>query len=401
MIILPNLTTEIVWSFGIELVILLVLLYLIYVNTRKFFNTNHSRPLLVFLLSLIGLLLTSFITIICLFITQGVIESELFINIKKIYLICQLISLYALLLFFELFENETLMTQQSMIFTVITTIFGIFTLFGNVHQEAIWLDFEQIYLVQLDSLILLVFLTFSIIIGIFILFDLRNGLKDVWITQKGQLIMMIISTVIIVFVPLLISGLFALNKVPYSILVELITRVPVIIGVVILSISFGNPSDFSLFYRRKADKLIITNISGMPMFHYDFKENVHYVNETLFSGAIVAITMLMSESIKSSSPIAEVLMKNKYRLMFETKESFIVLILTPKGNAFLRDSLEQFAASFEKKFGSIIESGEIVDLNLFISSGLDILFYDFGIPMKYLKEIVERLLFEDTFSSIT
>ncbi len=63
--------------------------------------------------------------------------------------------------------------------------------------------------------------------------------------------------------------------------------------------------------------------------------------------------------------------------------------------------MEQFAASFEKKFGSIIESGEIVDLNLFISSGLDILFYDFGIPMKYLKEIVERLLFEDTFSSMT
>ena len=324
---------------------------------------------------------------------------ELFINIKKFYLICQLISLYALLLLFELFENETLMTQQQMVFTVITTIFGIITLFGNV--QAIWLDFEQIYLVQLDSLIILVFLTFSIIIGIFILFDLRNGLKDVWITQRGQLIMMIISTVIIVFVPLLISGLFALNKVPYSILVELITRIPMIIGVVVLSISFGNPSDFSLFYRRKADKLIITNISGMPMFHYDFKENVHYINETLFSGAIVAITMLMSESIKSSSPIAEVLMKNKYRLMLETKESFIVLILTPQGNAFLKDSLEQFAASFEKKFGSIIASGEIVDLNLFISSGLDILFYDFGIPMKYLKEIVERLLFEDTFSSIT
>ena len=397
MIILPNLTTEIVWSFGIELVILSVLLYLIYVNTRKFFNTNHSRPLLVFLLSLVGLFLTSFTTIICLFIIQG--DMELFINIKKFYLICQLISLYALLLLFELFENETLMTQQQMVFTVITTIFGIITLFGNV--QAIWLDFEQIYLVQLDSLIILVFLTFSIIIGIFILFDLRNGLKDVWITQRGQLIMMIISTVIIVFVPLLISGLFALNKVPYSILVELITRIPVVIGVVVLSISFGNPSDFSLFYRRKADKLIITNISGMPMFHYDFKENVHYINETLFSGAIVAITMLMSESIKSSSPIAEVLMKNKYRLMFETKESFIVLILTPKGNAFLRDSLEQFAASFEKKFGSIIASGEIVDLNLFISSGLDILFYDFGIPMKYLKEIVERLLFEDTFSSIT
>ncbi len=397
MIILPNLTTEIVWSFGIELVILLILLYLIYMNIRKFFNTNHSRPLLVFLLSLVGLFFTSITTIICLFITQGNIE--FFINVKKFYLISQLFSLYALLLFFELFENETLLTQQLMIFTVITTAFGIFTLFGNV--QAVWLDFEQIYLVQLESLLRFLFLTFSIVVGIFILFDLRTGLKDAWITQKEQLIMMIITTIIIVFIPLLISGLFALNNVPYSIMVELIIRIPVIIGIVVLSISFGNPSDFSLFYRRKADKLIITNISGMPMFHYDFKENVHYVNETLFSGAIVAITMLMSESIKSSSPIAEVLMKNKYRLMLETKKSFIVLILTPMGTAFLRDSLEKFATSFEKKFGSIIESGEIVDLNLFINSGLDILFRDFGIPMKYLKAIVDRLLFEDTFSSIT
>lgn len=346
-----------------------------------------------FLLSLVGLLLLSLATIISVFVTQG--NFELFIYVRKFYLISQLISLYALLLLFELFENETLLTQQQMLFTVLTTIFGIFILTGNVQET--WLNFEQMYLAELDPLISFLFVTFPVVIGIFILADLRNGLKDVWITQRGQLITMIISIILIIAVPLTISGLFALNKVPSSLIIELITRIPVIIGFIILSVSFGNPSDFSLFYRRKADKLIITNISGMPMFHYDFKENVHYVNETLFSGAIVAITMLMSESIKSSSPIAEVLMKNKYRLMLETKESFIVLILTPKGNAFLKDSLERFASSFDEKFNSIIASGEIVDLNLFISSGLDILFADFGIPMKYLKEIVDRLLFEDSF----
>jgi len=283
-----------------------------------------------------------------------------------------------------------------MLFTSITTFLSIFILI--VDPQAVWLDFEQMYIVTLDSLQLMLFLVFFVVVGIFILADLRNGLKDVWITQKNQLIIMIISTVCIIFVPLIFSGIFAINKVPFSILIELITRIPVIIGLIILSISFGHPSDFSLFYRRKADKIIITNISGMPMFHYDFKENVHYVNETLFSGAIVAITMLMSESIKSSSPIAEVLMKNKYRLMLETKQNFIVLILTPKGNAFLRDSLERFATSFDNRFDSIIASGEIVDLNLFISSGLNILFNDFGVPVKYLKDIVDRLLFEDTFA---
>ena len=310
MIILPNLTTEIVWSFGIELVILLVLLYLIYVNTHKFININHSRPLLVFLLSLVGLFLISITSIFCLFIPQDNIE--LFINMKKFYFICYFIFLYALLLLFELFENETLLTHQQVVFTVITTVLAIYTIFGNV--QAVWLDLDQIYLVQQDSVIALIFLMFSIVVGAFILSDLRNGLKDVWITQRRQLLLMITSTVIIVLIPLIISGILALNRAPYSILVELIVRMPAIIGVILLSLSFGGPLDFSLFYRRKADKLIITNISGIPMFHYDFKENVHYVNETLFSGAIVAITMLMSESIKSSSPIAEVLMKNKYRL---------------------------------------------------------------------------------------
>jgi hypothetical protein len=385
---------EFTWAFGIELVILIVVSYLIYLNIRKYINTDHSRPLLIFLLSLVGLFSTSILTIISMFVTQGNID--LFISLQRFQIISQGFSLYVLLLLFELFENETLLTQQQMLLTFITTIAGIFILIGNF--QATWLDFEQMFLVEIDSLIFLLFTAFPVIIGIFILADLRNGLKDVWITQKGQLKMMITGTIIIIFVPILVSVLFALNKVPYSILVELITRIPVIIGFIILSISFGNPNDFSLFYRRKADKLIITNISGMPMFHYDFKENVHYVNETLFSGAIVAITMLMSESIKSSSPIAEVLMKNKYRLMLETKQSFIVLILTPKGNPFLKDSLERFGNSFEKKFDPIIASGEIVDLNLFISSGLNLLFSDFGIPMKYLKEIVDRLLFEDSFA---
>jgi len=391
---LPNLTTEIAWTLGFEIVILILVFYLIFINIRKFFNTEHSKPLLVFLISLVGLFLTSIATIISMFVTQGNID--LFISVRKFYLISQLISLSSLVLLIELFENETILTLQQMFFTVITTILGIIIILQDVRST--WLSFEQMYLVEPDSLIHVLFVIFTIAIGIFILADLRNGLKDVWITQRVQLITMIVSIVIIIVVPLIISGLFALNKVPYSILVELFTRIPIIIGFVVLSISFGNPSDFSLFYRRKADKMVITNITGTPLFHYDFKENVHYVNETLFSGAIVAITMLMSESIKSSSPIAEVLMKNKYRLMLETKENFIVLILTPKGNPFLRDSLERFADSFDRKFNSIIASGEIVDLNLFISSGLDILFADFGIPMRYLKEIVDRLLFEDTFT---
>jgi hypothetical protein len=142
----------------------------------------------------------------------------------------------------------------------------------------------------------------------------------------------------------------------------------------------------------------VTNLNGIPIFHFDFKENVHYINETLFSGAVVAITMLMSESIKSASPIAEVLMKNKYRLMLETKQSFIALILTPQANSYLRDSLERFSTAFDQKFTSIITSGEILDLNLFVKSGLSVLFDNFGISTVNIKEMIDSLTMEETLS---
>jgi len=236
------------------------------------------------------------------------------------------------------------------------------------------------------------------LIGILILTNLRKIFKDVWITQRTQLQTMAGSVTIITLLPLLVQGVHTLFGDSPAYFMSAVIRIIIALGLFILSYSFGNPNHYSLYYRRKADKILVTNLNGIPLFHYDFKENVHHINETLFSGAVVAITMLMSESIKSSSPIAEVLMKNKYRLMMETKNTFIALILTPQGNTYLRDSLERFATAFDQKFTSLITSGEILDLNLFVKSGLGVMFENFGIPTKNVQEIITRLTIEESFT---
>jgi hypothetical protein len=328
------------------------------------------------------------------FLTQG--NMELYQYSMKLGLIGSIISFYFLLLLFELFEHETLVSEVQMITTVITTVVVIFIWLGD--PQVVWLENENMFTINFDDLTSFAEISFSMLIGILILTNLRKIFKDIWITQRSQLQTMAGSVTIITLLPLLILGVHTLFGSSPAYFMSAVFRIIIVLGLFILSYSFGNPNHYSLYYRRKADKILVTNLNGIPLFHYDFKENVHHINETLFSGAVVAITMLMSESIKSSSPIAEVLMKNKYRLMMETKNTFIALILTPQGNTYLRDSLERFATAFYQKFTSLITSGEILDLNLFVKSGLGVMFENFGIPTKNVQEIITRLTIEESFT---
>ncbi|MFX0085147.1 MAG: hypothetical protein ACFFAU_05705 [Candidatus Hodarchaeota archaeon] len=391
---MPYFTIEIIWTIGIEIILIIAEVYLIYYHIRRYFKSDYPKTLLILILVLLTSFITDVINLSSMFVSYG--NLEFYEYYRKLSLLSTVISVYFLLLLFELFEHETLFTELQMLNTVITTIVGITILIGI--PQVIWLDHEQIYVINFDSLTYLLVMLFPITIGVFVIASLRNSLKDVWINQKRQLIAMIIGISVCIFVPFILKVIHLFYSSQFSIISESLEKIPIIIGFILFTYSFGDPSQFSLYYRRKADKILVTNLNGIPLFHYDFKENVHYINETLFSGAVVAITMLMSESIKSPSPIAEVLMKNKYRLLLETKQSFIALILTPQGNSYLRNSLECFATAFDQKFTSIITSGEVLDLNLFIRSGLSILFDNFGISKRNIKEIISRLTFEESLT---
>lgn len=392
---MPILTPEIVGIILIDLILIITGLYLTFYNILRYFKIEYSRSLLAVILSLVMLIISYSLDFLILFIT--IENEELFIYVKRISLICSLLSIYNLLSFSEVFEHETFFTQQQMVGTFFSTVTGIVLLI-TPPNEVFWSGEVQIYQITLDSLSNLLITLIPLLFGVFIISNLRKGLRDAWTTQRGQLIAILITISMILFVPLILTVSFILFTLPKSTLVDSIVKAPVMIGFIGLTISFGSSDEFSRYNRQKADKILVTNLNGIPLFVHDFKENVHYIDETLFSGAVVAITMLMSESIKSSSPIAEVLMKNKYRLLLETKQSFIALLLTPRGNSFLRSSLDRFAMAFETKFTSIITSGEILDLNLFVKSGIEVLFQNFGISASDVEDVLTSLTFEETLT---
>ncbi|MHA2095349.1 MAG: hypothetical protein ACW98F_12040 [Candidatus Hodarchaeales archaeon] len=391
---MPLFTTEVTLSVIIQVILILFEVSLIYLTTRKYLRSEYARILIVLLITMTADLVSNGLNFSAMFITET--DLNLFQYIKTLDLLSSIISLYFLLLVFEYFEHETLLTQHQMVGMLLTTVAAIFILYAT--PQTIWLNEEQMYIQNLDSPTILFLGLFGSILGILVVATLRKGLKDIWITQRGQIITMFVSISIIAFVPFIVSLIFLIFSLPKLVIAEPLVRGMIILGYTILTYSFGSVRHYSHYNRRKADKIMVTNLNGIPLFHFDFKENVHYVNETLFSGAVVAITMLMSESIKSSSPIAEVLMKNRYRLMLETKQSFIALILTPQANSYLRDSIDRFSAAFDQKFTSIITSGEILDLNLFVKSGLSVLFENFGISTSNVNEMIASLTFEETLS---
>ncbi|MFX0050569.1 MAG: hypothetical protein ACFFAJ_05420 [Candidatus Hodarchaeota archaeon] len=366
-------------SIGIVILNLIIQCYLILRLLNRYFTSGYPKTLAAIIFSLLTTIISGSSELIGILINQTEIHvfGNLIIDIQKVSAISFIIAVYFLLLFSEVFEYDTIFTRQQMITTIILTI-TIYIIFGGDFYSY-RLDNENMFSYSFDLSNLLM-MALTGIIGIFMMLNLRKGLQDSWIAQRRQLILMMVGILVGLLFPLVYKSILLGFDVSTSIILNFMLESFFTVIFIVFFISF-NTSDFiSLLNRRKADKIVVTSQNGIPLFMYDFKIEVHRIDATLFSGAIVAITLLMSESIKSPAPIAEVLMKNKYRLILESKPSFIALIFSPAGSTYLRDSLERFTNSFEKSFSSIVESGEVVDLELFAKGGVEILFQSFKMP---------------------
>ncbi|MFX0183085.1 MAG: hypothetical protein ACFE95_08400 [Candidatus Hodarchaeota archaeon] len=386
---MPQFTPELNISIGIIVFSLLIECYLIIRLLNRYFTSGYPKTLLPLIFSLVTSLISDNLDLFGIFFNQT--EIEYFINVQRFAAIGFILAVYLLLLFSEVFEYDTIFTRQQMIATIILTVTVIVILGGEF--QPLWLEDERMFLKTIDSLSNILIMVFTGFIGILMMFNLRKGLQDSWIVQRKQLILMIVGISIGILFPLVYRTiLFAFNYSSEFLLIYILDSF-IIITFIVFFLSFGSSDLISLFNRRKADKIVVTSQNGIPLFMYDFKIDVHRIDATLFSGAIVAITMLMTESIRSPAPIAEVLMKNKYRLILESKSSFIALIFTPEGSStiYLRESLEKFSTMFDQKFGSFLASGEVVDLDLFAESGVAILFQSFRMPIdtSYIKTVID------------
>jgi predicted regulator of Ras-like GTPase activity (Roadblock/LC7/MglB family) len=157
-------------------------------------------------------------------------------------------------------------------------------------------------------------------------------------------------------------------------------RANVAIGFILYFASFGGSKTFGLFNRQQAERAIIINENGLPLYSYNFKNAEGKIDSALFAGGIVAISQLMKEATKSQAAITELKMEDETHLLIEVKPKILAILLTPKVTIFLRDTIKRFATRFSEKFESKLDDFEIVETSIFSPEGTKMLYESLGIP---------------------
>jgi len=306
---MPQFTPELSISIAIIVFSLCIEYYLIIRLLNRYFTSGYPKTLLTLLVSLIISLISNSSDLFGMFINQT--ESELFIPVQKLAAISFILAVYFLLLFSEVFEYDTIFTRQQMITTIILTVTVIVILGGEF--EPYWLVDEKRFSSTIDPLSNLLIMGLTGFIGILMMFTLRRGLQDSWIVQRKQLILMMVGISIGILFPLVYKTILFTFNYSSSIILDYILDSFFTITFIVFFIPFGSSDLICLFNRRKADKIVVTSQNGIPLFMYDFKIDVHRIDATLFSGAIVAITMLMTDIFHCS----HFLTRRKFYYLFE------------------------------------------------------------------------------------
>jgi hypothetical protein len=280
------------------------------------------------------------------------------------------------LFFFEAFENDSIFTLKQLVHTALGGMAVLSALVGSF--EMVHVPAADINMVKLDPISDLLLLLIVPLGSIFIIWTLYSGYKDAWFVQKRQLKIMMVGLAIAYLLPVFLNLLLAdiIKSVAFAVYI----RANVAIGFILYFASFGGSKTFGLFNRQQADRAIVINENGLPLYSYDFKKAKGKIDSALFAGGIVAISHLMKEATKSQAAITELKMEDETHLLIELKPKILAILLTPKVTIFLRDAIKRFANRFSEVFDPKLDDFEMVDTSVFDTEGTKILYESLGMP---------------------
>ena len=362
------LTLEMIVTLIIDIACVLVEVLIAISLSRKWLK-YRPKTLAIFLLALLALIFADSSALVAMFLT----DQKLLIFIYKFSLIGSMVSICLLLFFFEAFEYSTIFTWKQTIHTMFLGGTVIAIMPGSF--QTVFLTEIEVLIVSLDPLT--DFLT-QILPGLgslFIILSLRKGYPEAWHVQKRQLRFMIIGISIAYFLPILLRPLIPIFS---SMVFTVFLRADVAIGFILYFVSFGKAENFSLYSRHQADRILVIDENGLPLFSYDFKFDSENLDDALFAGGIVAITSFMKEATKSSASISEIKLEDK-QLFLEIRPSIQALILSPRSTVYLKEALKRFANGFEEEFKTLLQAKGIVNTENFSSEGKKLVYESFGI----------------------
>lgn len=276
--------------------------------------------------------------------------STLFIWIGVYSILLTAISTFLLV---DSLTRDTIDAKKLIVFFIVTTIFVIMSL----DQSSLYFGEKangEIGVIYREDFSVLVTVVASMIGGVFLYYMIViNHAAPKSLKQHTQLG--------------LLTGLLQGVLVPLIVLAGLRDMYP---GIAMLVISFGlfpwtiaavrQPKVAYILPFRVMKLMVIDTLGGLPFFSHTWDEQSNLVDDSLFSGMLQGIGMILDESVKRGG-IREISLENAIIIMRRSEHYPVACVLVAnKSTQTLRHALESFAVAFFEKYAQYFDNvGEI------------------------------------------
>jgi hypothetical protein len=281
--------------------------------------------------------------------------------------VLNLLTIYVLIMMFEMFENNTVFTPRQTILTALT-----FIIIGGVlndpslgivkASERYFIEFERFSAISLSSL------AFYTVSSLWIISSLFRGYKSAQSVKQKKLIMWLsIGLLLAVLLP---SIQYAFTQPPeaqverraaFSLHLSLLRAIFQSAGMIIIGVAFLKVSKYPwLLQRQRTHFISVYSHEGVCLFSKAFDENITEDDLLLLSGGFSAVANLFQEATRATGKVKSISIEDQ-ELRIINREHFLCALLVDYSTRASELAHEKFTITFEEKFRDKLEhfDGEI------------------------------------------
>ncbi|MHA1733407.1 MAG: hypothetical protein ACTSU5_15780 [Promethearchaeota archaeon] len=221
-----------------------------------------------------------------------------------------------------------------------------------VVQEDI--SYDAILLVVVTYFLLVTFWTYRVLnTSLYYVTDEEAEKQIKW--MKVGLLVAFLGTAAIDTLNVLITTSFSRSQrqLPYGgFLLDTAPHVVLAIGTLLVAASYITHPRVAVVQPQNIYKLFVILESGLPVFSHEFSGEVE-IDDTLLSGALNAITSLMTEAVGVNESLDQIRFGDRV-LLVSIREKIAGILITDQPTTFLRDGLDNFLTRFLQEYGGEI-----------------------------------------------
>ncbi|MFW9991719.1 MAG: hypothetical protein ACFFD4_06640 [Candidatus Odinarchaeota archaeon] len=288
-----------------------------------------------------------------------------------------LISACMILLFIDYFANESFSHSRLAISVGVVTGYTVSVFFMLGLSDSVTGNLGDYLDPVYGFLIPLTMVLSTLGTAVFLLYVFASGYRSIESVktyaigseQKKQLSLMQVALLFYYVVTVLsisfISFFLSSDPVPYElgfIFLNIIPRASVMIGDVLLWITYARSTSASFLQPQRMDTLLVIKKTGIPVYTHDFRVKQE-TDSILLSGGITAIKSLLKEAVGTATEIVSIKFLDK-ELLVSSRKEFGAFLIVDRPSRFLVKALTNFSQEFEEEYSKVL-ADDLVDSTAF------------------------------------